>query len=468
MEKSNGRHLGTVNRVRRCCVRQAHGREGRHVSVLFFVVSLYLLGALGVPYLCAGEDRTVTISVGPADADVIGDDNVAIQRAIDRVSTAGGGKVLIRAGTYSIHNTVHLPSHITLQGEGSDKTILKKDRGVISRLKHDAEADEFEATVEDTRGFAPGMGVAVIDNVSRLAWCPPVTTIQRMEGSTLFFDRYLDLNFLVENGGRVSNIFPIIEAYEAEDVDLRDLTADSARVEVEPINSGCTVPAIFFYHSKKVSIRSCVARNFAGDGICVAAVEEALIENCEAYGNAQMGIHLGAGAYRCTVRHNRSHGNGWDGLYLCWRVQHGVFERNESWANAGDGISIGHKDTDNIFLQNVVRNNGKAGFHFRDEPETNAGHRNTLRENVIEDNGRPDAPGYGVRIDGATQYIIMDSNTIGETRSGDQATQQVGVYVGPNADYITCERNSFDGNLKRPLVDESKSGHNKLLLSVGK
>jgi polygalacturonase len=68
----------------------------------------------------------LTITVGPANADVIGQDDRAIQQAIDRVAARGGGTVRIKAGTYTLSNAVRLPSHMTLEGEGNDKTILKK------------------------------------------------------------------------------------------------------------------------------------------------------------------------------------------------------------------------------------------------------------------------------------------------------------------------------------------------------
>jgi hypothetical protein len=198
-----------------------------------------------------------------------------------------------------------------------------------------------------------------------------------------------------------------------------------------------------------------------GDGISTWYVEDPTIEECESYGNAGLGIHLGSIALRGRVRHNRSHNNHLDGLYLCWSVRGGTFEENQSIANDGDGISIGHKDTDNVFLKNVVRENGKAGVYFRDEPESTAGHRNTFRENVFENNGHLAPPGYGVRIDGATEHITLVSNTLRDTREGNQASQHVGVYVGPHADYVICEHNTFSANMRPKIDDKSTGGHNK-------
>ena len=225
---------------------------------------------------------------------------------------------------------------------------------------------------------------------------------------------------------------------------------------------GCQAGAIYFFHSKDLTIRNCVARNYPGDGISTQFVEGPVIDNCEAYGNALLGIHLGTGALRGVVRFNRSHDNGEDGLYLCWRVQHARFEENQTWYNGQDGISIGHKDTDNIFVKNVVSGNGRAGVYFRDEPEANAAHRNIFRENNIEDNGRAGAPGCGVRLEGATHNLTFESNIIRETRPADRATQQVGLWIGPRADYVIASRNIFGTNLKRAVEDLSTGGHNKI------
>ncbi len=437
------------------------------MMLITLLPGILLLGVLEKSRAVSPQAKGVTVTVGPADADVVGTDNVAIQKAIDRVGAAGGGTVLIKAGTYTLRNSVRLVSHLTLRGSGADKTLLKKVPGVRSKLNLDADYGEFKATVEDARGFAPGMGVTIVDKQQRSGWTPSVRTIARIDGQTLYFDRFLHMDYSVENEGQVFNTFPLIAGYEVEDVRVENLTADGGRADSE-ILDGCQAGAIYFFHSQKMTIRNCVARHYPGDGISTQFVEDPVVDNCEAFGNAYLGIHLGTGALRGHVRFNRAHDNGQDGLYLCWRVQHSRYEHNQSWNNGQDGISLGHKDTDNVFIKNVVSGNARAGIFFRDEPEINAAHRNTFQENKIEDNGRPGTPGYGIRIEGVTQNLNFVSNLIRETRKGDAATQFVGIYIGPKADYITCERNIFEGNLKQALVDESQGGHNKTEHSSGK
>jgi parallel beta-helix repeat protein len=403
----------------------------------------------------------MTVTVGAADADVIGTDNAAIQKAVDRVAAAGGGTVVIKAGTYLLGNSVRLASHIRLRGEGPEKTLLKKAPGVESKLKLDADYGEFIATVEDASGFAPGMGVTILDDSRAFGWTPSVGTILSINGNTLRFDRFLHMDYSVASHGQVFNTFPLIAGYELHDVQVEDLTVDGSRVG-SGILDGCQTGAIYFFHSQRMIVRNCVARNYPGDGISLQFVEDPDVENCEAEGNAYLGIHLGTGALRGLVRDCRAHDNGQDGLFLCWRVQHARYEHNQSWNNARDGISLGHKDTDNLFVGNTSSGNGRAGIYFRDEVAANAASRNTFRENTLEDNGRPDEPGYAVRIEGETRDLNFVSNSIRSRRRDGVVVQPVGIYIGPKADYVVFDKTLFLGNAEKAFVDESQGGHNQL------
>jgi hypothetical protein len=100
------------------------------------------------------------------------------------------------------------------------------------------------------------------------------------------------------------------------------------------------------------------------------------------------------------------------------------------------------------------------GVYFRDESEIDAAHRNTFVDNTICDNGRPAAPGYGIRVDGATKDLTFTSNLIRNSGGPQTGNQQVGIYIGPQAGHVTCEGNQFEGKFVR-VVDESSGGHNK-------
>jgi len=419
-----------------------------------------------VPQMARGEGGRMTVTVGAADADVIGTDNIAIQKAVDRVAAAGGGTVMVKAGTYVLTNSVRLASHTRLVGEGPDKTILKKVAGFVTKLKLDADYGELMATVEDASGFAPGMGVTFLDDVSPGGWTPSVRTIVSINGNTLHFDRFLQMDYSVEKHGVAFNTFPLVAGFDVEDVRVEDLAVDGSRAGSGNLD-GCQTGAIYFFHSQRMTVRNCVARNYPGDGISLQFVEDPVVDNCEAADNAELGIHLGTGAARGIVRDSRAHGNGKDGLYLCWRVQHARYERNQSWNNGQDGISLGHKDTDNIFVGNSSSGNGRAGIYFRDEVAANAASRNTFENNTIEDNGRPGAPGYGVRIEGETCDLKFVSNTIRTQKKDGVAIQPVGIYIGPRADGVSASQNIFLGAVQKAVIDESRGGHNNLAPTSG-
>jgi len=424
-------------------------------------VALSLLTALILPLAGRAQGGSMTVTVGASGADVIGTDNVAIQKAIDHVAAAGGGMVVIKAGTYLLANSVRLASHVRLRGEGPEKTLLKKVPGVQSKLKLDADYGEFTATVEDASGFAPGMGVTILDKVSPDSWTPSVRSIVSIDGNTLHFDRFLHMDYSVANEGRVFNTFPLVAGYDVEDVQVEDLSVDGNRAGSGNVD-GCQAGAIYFFHSKRMTVRNCVARNYPGDGISLQFVEDPVVENCEAEGNALLGIHLGTGAARGLVRDCRAHNNGQDGLFLCWRVQHARYERNQAWNNGRDGISLGHKDTDNMFVENSISGNARAGVYFRDEVAANAASRNIFTENTIEDNGRPGEPGYGIRIEGETRDLTFTSNNIRSGRIDGVVVQPVGIYIGPKADAINTKENLFVGDVLKAVVDESQGGHNQL------
>jgi parallel beta-helix repeat protein len=433
------------------------------------VLAGWAVGLDGCSHNQSAGSANLTVTVGPSDADVIGRDNSAIQTAIERVAAHGGGTVLIKAGTYTLYNSVRLASHVTLEGEGPEKTILQKGPGVASPLTDDADFGEDRATVRQAIGFAPGMGVVVLSKeypgdlptptlYGYTAYPSSLRTIVRIEGNTLFLDRYLQNDYKVEWAGQVANAFPLVAGYDVEDTAVVGLTVDGNRSETQSLED--RMGAIYFLNSRKFAVRSCVARNFSGDGISCQFVQDATVENCDSYHNQTFGIHFGNGALRPVARNNRVHDNGWDGLYLCYRVRHGVFEKNECWANARDGISLGYKDTDNTLAGNVARENGRSGIYFRNESKlaSNTANRNAVRENTLVDNGRQGMPGYGVWISSFTRDVTLESNTIRDTRGTERGTARVGIYLDQNADYITGRDNIIEG-MKPAIVNQSRGRH---------
>lgn len=424
-----------------------------------------LLGVAACSHQEAKREHGMTVTVGPANADIIGTSNTAIQKAIDRVAASGGGTVLIEAGTYTLEDSIRLASHVTLRGVGPDKTILQKAPGVISKLTVDADYGEYKATVEDSSGFRPGMGVTVVDDKQRSGWTPSVRTITRIDGNTLYFNNFLQMDYHTANHGQVFNTFPLIAGYEVKDVKVEDLTVDGSR-KGSGILGGCQTGGIYFFHSQHMTVRNCEVRNYPGDGISLQFVDDPVVEHCASYNNAYLGIHLGTGALRGIVEYNQAHNNGEDGLYLCWRVQHARYAHNRSWDNGRDGISIGHKDRDNTFLDNTVTGNARCGIYFRNQDRSNAPDGNTFKRNTIADNGRTGKVQANIHIGGMVHNLAFIDNTISSSGPRGKAPQTVGIYVGPHADYITCQGNTFTGPMRQAVLNDSKGTHNKIAVET--
>src|SRR6185503_1846782 len=106
-----------------------------------------------------------TIRVGLSDADITGNDNRALQAAIDYIAGLGGGTVEIGPGEFIMRDSLHLRSFVTVRGT-PEKTILRKAKGTVSPLGVDGDYGEEQITVTSTDGFKVGDGVAIWDKQS--------------------------------------------------------------------------------------------------------------------------------------------------------------------------------------------------------------------------------------------------------------------------------------------------------------
>jgi len=374
----------------------------------------------------AGNPRTVTVAQSGA-ADVVGADNAALQKAASLLKP--GDTLSIGPGTYEMHNSLFVPSGVTVRGSVG-KTILKKSRGVESALIEDGDYGERLLPVAEPEKFRPGMGIAVMDDSSS-GWDISISTVAAVKPPYLVIDPMTVRDYDLERQhARVRNSFPILCAINAEKVVFEDIIVDGNRAENAYID-GCRGGAIYMYNVRDVTVRNCTARNYNGDGISFQITENVSVLNCESYGHAGYGIHPGTGSARPLVKGCRIHHNGGVGLFLCWRVRHGRFEDNIIQENGHHGISVGHKDTDNQFLNNTIARNGSSGVYFRKETLKNSGHRNTFRNNKVLDNGNP-REGYGFYIAPFVSDLVIEDNEIADTRATGR-TQRIGIYRAAGA-----------------------------------
>ncbi len=429
------------------------------------------------------------ITVGPANADVVGSDGRAIQIAIDALSFRGGGTVRVLPTEYILADAVRLGPDISLIGE-RDKTILRRAPTAVSRLAVDADTGQDEMTPGDAKIFEPGVGVCLYDEESGWVFSDRPYVVRHIEDGVLYLHDFLTGERCAANNGIVVNYFPLILAERADNVMVEGFTLDG---KVEPVGSaealkvfekarpGLRSALAYFYHSRKGVMRNLIARNGLGDGLCFGKARVGTtVEDCEAYDNQWYGIHPGSHSASCAIRRCHIHHNGSDGLYICWGVRHSVFEENEihhnGWRQLRSGISIGHKDTDNLIFRNHIYENKKFGVCFRAKTEANGAHRNVLRENTIENNGTcademPEVKGClqpregigcGVHVSGITKDLVLEKNIIRETRKGERRCQAHAVYLGPGVSRVKMVGNKIDGHPKEAVVDKSGARDNEL------
>lgn len=391
------------------------------------------------------------ISVGHRDADIIGTDNRALQAAVDYIAGLGGGVVEIGEGEFTMNDSLHLRSFITVRGK-KDKTILRKATSASSALALDGDFGEEQITVVDPSGFNVGSGIAVWDSNSG-GFHTTVARITGRTGNTFSIDKPLNADCMVQNKAKAATVFPVISGYEIEGARIENLTIDGNKGDNVHLN-GCRGGGIFLYRGFGTIIENCRVRNYNGDGISFQQSNDVNVIGCISEDNASLGIHPGSGSQRATVRESIARRNGEDGLFLCWRVRHGLFENNLLEDNGRFGISIGHKDTDNLVRNNQVRANHQDGVFFRNETVGMAGHRNRLENNVIENNGVKNEAA-GIRIRGQTKDLVFRNNTIRDTRPAGAQMQTVGIRIEEEAGTITLEGNTIAG--KTLIEDRRKS-----------
>lgn len=380
------------------------------------------------------------ITVGLSDADLVGSDNRALQAAVDYVAGLGGGTVQIGPGTFQMRDSLHLRSHVRVQGTPG-KTILRKAKAAVSPLALDGDFGEEQLTVSDATGFDIGCGVAIWDRNANGFH----TTVGRITGrtnNTFSISTSLMADCMVASQAQAATVFPVVSGYNLEDVQIEALIIDGNKAENIALN-GCRGGGIFLYRAFGTEIRDCTVRNYHGDGISFQQSNDVQVRDSVCEDNAGLGLHPGSGSQRPVIVGCTARRNGEDGLFLCWRVRHGLFEKNILEDNGRYGISIGHKDSDNLLQENIVRSNQEDGVFFRNESIGMAGHRNRLEKNTIEDNGRK-GNAAGIRVRGETRDLVFRNNIIRDTRAAEARKQTTGIRIDAEAGPVTLEGNQIE------------------------
>jgi len=423
-------------------------------GMLFLFISLLLVTSACESLKQDGPALPRRITVAQqGQADVIGNDNKALQKAADMLNP--GDTLDIGPGVYRLENSVVIPVSKVLVRGVPGKTILLKEQEVASKVVDGGDWGESEVVVAEPGKFRPGMGVALLDDRNRGGYNVVVATIEIIRADTLRLSNWSvnDLDY-IDGNTRVESKFPLLSAYGMREITFEGITADGNKGQNPNLLDGCRGGAIYLFNCRNCTVKNCVVRNYNGDGISFQITDSVSVLDCESYDNTGYGVHPGTGSSRSVIRNSHFHHNGRVGFFLCYRVRYGTFSDNLIEHNGSYGISIGHKDSDNLFVNNTVRNNGFCGVYFRKNHVHVGGHRNVFRNNKILDNGNAER-GYGVFVEAVNQDEVFENNLISETRSGDERTQQYGFYITRGPSSVKEAENSMQGHLKSDYHDEN-------------
>lgn len=415
--------------------------------VLFFSLSLILAAQQSektVDALVFPKVAEQVITVGGTNAQVAGFNNQSIQFAIDAVAKTGG-TVKLNPGVYNIKAPVRMKSNVKLVGSGR-QTILKREKGVQTKYIVDADFGELKLTVENADGFEVGMKVQVADDENSGCWNVSTAYITDVSDNTIYIDKGLIRDYRSDKNGLVSNASSVIEALDIENALISNLTADGNRSE-NFFADGCNSAGILILRSKKVTVDNVHVKDFNGEGISWQITENVTIKNSEISGSGNTGLHPGTGSPFSTIENNDIHHNDRDGLFICWRVYESTVSNNKMHHNGRFGICTGHKDTDVIFSKNYIYNNQGDGVNLRGERESNAPHRNTFVNNIIENN-----VGFGFSINSPARDLVLKENEFKNSAK----TQKAAIYIYAGGSTPKLENNRFDKHELGEMVFEKK------------
>jgi len=351
--------------------------------------------------------RTITVGSEP----YAGNTNAAIQRAIDDVAAAGGGVVIVPAGTYMMHDALHLRSGVRVVGRKG--AVLKKVPSVSSPVADYLGYGFYEFTVKEPEKFRVGMGVHLLDRNAG-GFYTTVATIVARKGELFFIDRMLNHDYLPRAGARVVSVYPLLEGYKIHDAAVEGLILDGNYPKETFRLNGCRGGGVFLLQSRRIRIKNIEVRNYNGDAISFQQCIDVVVERCYLHHNTGHGLHPGSGSVRYVMRRVRSVHNGGCGIYYCLRTTHSILEDCELLDNGRAGISIGERDTHHLIRNNRIRGNGRNGVLFR-RPQHRGGNHVVIRANVIGPNCtriRNRAAGHEIVIPAGLRDVHVDGNTI--------------------------------------------------------
>lgn len=413
----------------------------RQIVKIKVMVLFILINSPGVysQNIVDAKKQEQVLTVGGPNADIPGFSSGAIQIALDAVNSRGGGTVKLNTGTFDVTAPLCIPANTSLIGSGPE-TILKKCDGFRTGIVNDAGYGLLKVRAEDAGGFRKGMGIQIYDDNRKWGWDVTTAIITDIQGDDIYLDNITLRDYTTSANAVISNGCSVVCVVDVDNVRIADIYIEGNKETNDYIN-GCRGGGVYFYRSKNCTVENVIVNRFNGDGFSWQVTEKISVKGCEAKNNEKFGFHPGSGSSYSIIENCKSHNNKEWGIHVCSRVKNGVFRNNEIYANGLHGISIGYQDTDNLFERNHIYENGGNGIFFRNVNEQNGAHRNTIIDNIIENNGM-NGKAVGIYIGGETKDIVIQKNIIRSTGTGNQSAA---IIVGLKSSIVASD-NEIEGS----------------------
>lgn len=298
------------------------------------------------------------------------DDSAAIQAAIDAAYAAGGGTVVIPAGTFYVsgdplnpsQGCIEVRSNVTLTGAGAGDTVLKL-------------VDHFDA------------------RINGIVRTPVNESAENIVISNLTID-----------GNRVNNIEHqagiITGVKENEDGRIHQNITISG-VEVMNCNAYGINPHEITYN---LVVEDCVSHDNGKDGFVADYVEGGIYRNNIAYNNDRHGFNVTTSSNDVVLENNKAFDNAGAGL---------VTQRADIFPEGQDNIPWPTRIT---IIGGEYYSNAREGILIKLSDSV------TVTGALIYENDR-----QGIRIEGATNTTITENTIYNNSQAGDGVYDEINI-----------------------------------------